>query len=393
MDISSRLKESSNWMNSIFDIIKDPTTSETASFSSRLSTPLKPDTNNTHNKLNNSNKKDLKELLKKQLDDLKSKRAPKEKLNIPPTKQEYNSDNEEEVSHPKKKLKSEDGNTKITSTSNNNNNNTKSNNKNSNNSNTTTTSNTSKNENSRKRKNVGDDIYIKEEVKEEEEEEEEKESDLSDMDDEDYESDINEDSDEDEDEEEEEEEKEIKVKKEKNSLSSEKVKLKNIKEEDIQFSTFDFSTGKPIPSYLANKGKLNKHQLLKIAEEKEKIFQNAQKTGEGKDVVTALKWSSALDKVNGVKIKDNAALIKKSLKKREKEKLKSARNYMERKHLEKEKVKSRIQKREDNIAKKIQDKKDRKMGIKKKKSTGGSASPNLKRAGFEGKKKSFFNKK
>ncbi|EGG14204.1 hypothetical protein DFA_11973 [Cavenderia fasciculata] len=225
------------------------------------------------------------------------------------------------------------------------------------------------------------------------------EEDEDDEDDEDYEDDEDEEEEDDEEEEEEEEEDEEEEGSEKNKING----------DDIQFSTFDFTTGKPLPSYLTQlrtKHKMSKEELLKRAQLREKIIKRAKETGEGLEIAQTLKWASALDKAKGVKIKDNVKMIKKSIKRDQSKKFKSAREWNQRKRDAESTKSGKIKKREDNINAKIQRKKDKRMGIKppkpkknnnakdkkdKKggpgggdKSSSGGSGDQKKRAGFEG---------
>eukprot|EP01132_Coremiostelium_polycephalum_P000469 gene469-594_t len=140
------------------------------------------------------------------------------------------------------------------------------------------------------------------------------------------------------------------------------------------------------------KKKLSKEELLKQAEEKERIINEAKRTGVGRNVAEALKWSAAMDKAKGIKLKDNPSLIRKSMKRDKKRKQKSSREWHNRKNEENDKLQARIQKREANIQAKIDKKKAIKNGTHKK-TTPKKGGGGQKRAGFEGKKKSFINKK
>lgn len=94
-------------------------------------------------------------------------------------------------------------------------------------------------------------------------------------------------------------------------------------------------------------------------------------------------WQKAIAMATGEKIKDDTTLLKKTIKRQEKIKVKSAQEWTKRAEKVKYDEQSKIKKRTDNLQKRIDAKKDRKSGKKggdKKKATGGGKA----RAGFEG---------
>ena len=103
---------------------------------------------------------------------------------------------------------------------------------------------------------------------------------------------------------------------------------------------------------------------------------------------------------SGEKMQDDAKLLKKAIKRIDKKKEKSKQQWQDRADTVKTQEEDRQRKRTDNLAKRKQDNKNRKLGIKEKKSAGPSKKkstskfqPNTKkkdkykprRAGFEGK--------
>lgn len=83
---------------------------------------------------------------------------------------------------------------------------------------------------------------------------------------------------------------------------------------------------------------------LKAKEEKEKIL-----------------WKAAFEKTDGMKVKDNVDILKKTIKKRKVEKKKSKQQWVHRKEKVEEKKAAASKKREDNLSKRITDKQKTKM--------------------------------
>jgi hypothetical protein len=156
--------------------------------------------------------------------------------------------------------------------------------------------------------------------------------------------------------------------------------------QDLQFGTFTFTDGKPIPTYLAQKPKKKPlKQLIKDVEERNKQMQELSNTAEGQKLKDDEKWDAALKKASGEKVKDDLHRLKRSLKRKEREKKKSATEWKGRMEQVARSQREAQEKRKANISEKVKKRKDKKMGIKPKKSPKG-------RAGFEGKKKGFLNR-
>jgi hypothetical protein len=179
-------------------------------------------------------------------------------------------------------------------------------------------------------------------------------------------------------------------------------------EEDIKFGTFDFSSGRPLPMYLTSQLPQKKKRskkvtpfLLKQVENKQQIL--ADKSEEGKKKAEKIRWDTIMDRAQGVKVKDDPKLIRKTLKKMKKKKEKSAKEWAKRKEDLEQRILERQKRREENIKSKKEQRKERKinkrLGIKAK-----SPKPNAKskpkaegnkakrRPGFEGRKNNFINK-
>eukprot|EP01116_Phalansterium_solitarium_P025403 TRINITY_DN9706_c0_g1_i1.p1 TRINITY_DN9706_c0_g1~~TRINITY_DN9706_c0_g1_i1.p1 ORF type:complete len:442 (-),score=143.35 TRINITY_DN9706_c0_g1_i1:171-1496(-) len=165
-----------------------------------------------------------------------------------------------------------------------------------------------------------------------------------------------------------------------------------VEEGDFSFSKFDFSTGQAVPSYLVDHAKKKKkastEELLKRAQQHKLLIDQIKGTEEGEQLMKRDAFKSMFAKAQGEKVKDNPALLKKTLKREQKQKKKSSAAWAERKSLEKKSQKERQEKRQKNIDEKRQKNKDRRMG---KKSPAKPKGP--RRPGFEGRKKGFLNKK
>jgi len=170
-------------------------------------------------------------------------------------------------------------------------------------------------------------------------------------------------------------------------------------EENLQFGTFDFSSGKPVPLYLSNKApkKKNLPRMLVKAEKLQKRLQDESEQGQRK--AEQYKWERMIKKAQGTKVRDNPILIAKKMTNIKKQKKKSAIKW-EARHAQVEKDKDiRFQKKQSNIKAKMDRKKmsnlRRTIGASKMKSPkrakkqGGNSN---RRPGFEGKKGSFINK-
>jgi hypothetical protein len=131
------------------------------------------------------------------------------------------------------------------------------------------------------------------------------------------------------------------------------------------------------------KGPTDAKSQLKILEAKKEKMDKL-KT-ENKDKAEALKekeeWNKVIAMATGEKQKDNIQLLKKSIKRVEKQKSKSGQEWNKRVEKVKYDEKKAIKKREDNIKAKIDEKKNKKRGIKTK-------PVKKQRPGFEGGKRS-----
>ena len=165
---------------------------------------------------------------------------------------------------------------------------------------------------------------------------------------------------------------------------------------DMTFSSFDFSTGKPVPSYLVKqsgkkgKGTSNTKALL------------AQAVREKKTKGDLAKWENAERRVKGETVKDNTEILKKKLRAEKRQKEKSAKKWEERQKALEDQQKAKQEKRRQNIREHNEMKKEKKLpkelrrpkqkerhmphSLSKRKKIL-AAEKGKKRPGFEGKKK------
>jgi len=155
---------------------------------------------------------------------------------------------------------------------------------------------------------------------------------------------------------------------EKNSTAESKPVFN--KEGNVVFSKFEFSNSKNS----SDKQKLGIHTgknytvLLDQVEKQKSKIQKVQETNpaKAKSMEEKLKWKTALSKAEGVKVRDNPELLKKSMKKQEKKKEYSRHKWDDReKHLAQQ-MKQRQDKRAKNIAKKKEGRKENKIKLAKK---------------------------
>lgn len=148
------------------------------------------------------------------------------------------------------------------------------------------------------------------------------------------------------------------------SLTNGNAKAKPVynAEGKMVFSKFDFTATNGHGS-THKKNKDPKLALQNIQKEKEKLKKLEEKGD--KEAVKSLEegsaWTKALDKAEGVKVKDDVTLLKKSIKKQEQKKKSSAKKWDARKESEQKRKDGKIQKREENMKKRKNDKKSNKM--------------------------------
>ena len=111
-----------------------------------------------------------------------------------------------------------------------------------------------------------------------------------------------------------------------------------------------------------------KQALQKLQAQKDKLEKlKATDSGKGEALEEKLRLKKALQKAEGISIKDDVNLLKKSIQRRDKEKAKSRQVWSEKKIEQQEKKDKMQAKRTENIQSRIDAKKNKKMGIKVKK--------------------------
>lgn len=97
-------------------------------------------------------------------------------------------------------------------------------------------------------------------------------------------------------------------------------------------------------------------------------------------------WDAIMKRAAGEKVKDKPELLKKSIKRKETQKRKSAAKWKERTEQVQKQQEDKQKRRQDNIKAALQRKRDKRMGVKTndKRSGGGKNRP-----GFEGKRANF----
>nr|CDJ93838.1 Surfeit locus 6 domain containing protein [Haemonchus contortus] len=143
----------------------------------------------------------------------------------------------------------------------------------------------------------------------------------------------------------------------------------------VTFSKFDFLVKNNKKKRLSTSekkqkftGKDYKSLINKVEKREEKLEKLREKEPEkAAELEHDIKWKRALNKAQGIKMKDNMELLKKGMKRKEKMKEKRKENWSNRRsNVEKEKAK-RQEKREENIGKRINDKKKKKLQTMRKK--------------------------
>jgi hypothetical protein len=106
-----------------------------------------------------------------------------------------------------------------------------------------------------------------------------------------------------------------------------------------------------------------KANLLKLKSQKKKIKDLIESgdTSTAKDEKHKMLWQSAFEKTEGVKVKDNEEILKKTIKKRKTIKKKSKEQWIDRKKKLDEKQATQLKKRDDNINKRKTDKQKTKV--------------------------------
>ena len=134
----------------------------------------------------------------------------------------------------------------------------------------------------------------------------------------------------------------------------------------VVFSKFDFTADEVAPELEAKKKKKNldpKAALAKMAKQKELLAMWEEK-GRGekvKRIENNMAWQAAIEKAEGVKVKDDAELLKKSLKRQVAAKKASKKKWEARGEDLERKQEGKQSKRKENIMKRKKEKKDGKV--------------------------------
>jgi len=169
---------------------------------------------------------------------------------------------------------------------------------------------------------------------------------------------------------------------------------------DMKFSSFDFSGGKPVPSYLVEP---TRKKAKGTSGNTKALLERAVRDKKTKGDLA--KWENAERRMKGETVKDNTEILKKKLRAEKKQKEKSAKKWEERQKTLEDQQKAKQEKRRQNIREHNEAKKEKKLPkelrrpkqkerhmphslAKRKKIL--AAEKGKKRPGFEGKKK-FLN--
>ncbi|KAG0621031.1 hypothetical protein M758_4G262800 [Ceratodon purpureus] len=148
-------------------------------------------------------------------------------------------------------------------------------------------------------------------------------------------------------------------------------------EDELEFSRVKMGIGAS-PGQNKKK-KPSKEKLLAQATALQKDMHDPEK---GHEVATKHAWSAAVSRAAGEKVLDDPKLLKKSIKREEGIRNKSAKKWQERSEMEKKDQQVKQQKRKENIQQRSTEKKERAIAKREKK---------LARPGFEGRKQGFIN--
>ncbi|RDX95474.1 Surfeit locus protein 6-like protein, partial [Mucuna pruriens] len=126
------------------------------------------------------------------------------------------------------------------------------------------------------------------------------------------------------------------------------------------------------------KRKLSKHKELERAKKWDEMKKNDPEKGEA--FAKKQSWKAAMDRASGIKVHDDPKLLQKSINKEKKQQKKNAEKWKDRIQTRDQLKAEKQQKRSENIAGRIHEKKMRKIAKREKK---------LMRPGFEGRKEEF----
>lgn len=141
---------------------------------------------------------------------------------------------------------------------------------------------------------------------------------------------------------------------------------KNKKSEDkhLQGHSLNGEVTTVLVYFLFAEGQKSAEVVLDELKKKDKEIKSLISSGDkakALEIKSDMAWKKAFDKVEGKKVKDDVELLKKTIHKKEVKKKKSKVNWSERKKGEEKKLDHKIKKRNDNISKRSDDKKKKKV--------------------------------
>mmetsp|Transcript_13513 Transcript_13513/g.20376 ORF Transcript_13513/g.20376 Transcript_13513/m.20376 type:complete len:355 (+) Transcript_13513:118-1182(+) len=135
------------------------------------------------------------------------------------------------------------------------------------------------------------------------------------------------------------------------------------KSDDVELSRFDFSTGQPVPTYLAKRKKPSNQLLLRKAELKKEMLEEAKRSESGQALISQEVWQRSLSKASGQKVKDDPSKIRRTIRRERQKKVKSAKKWKERKDTVAQQQRQKQERRNANIQRKIERKKQKRAGF------------------------------
>ncbi|KAJ3005607.1 surfeit locus protein [Thoreauomyces humboldtii] len=153
--------------------------------------------------------------------------------------------------------------------------------------------------------------------------------------------------------------------------------------EDVSFGKLDFGVVEPSKK---RKGPTDIAGQLKQAEAKKQKLEKLKETNKEKaeSIMESATWTKVLKQAEGEKVKDDVKLLKKSVKRKEATKQKSAAVWADRQASHKKEQDDRQKKREDNIKQRLEQRNAPKGSKAAKGGKPGGGSGQKKRPGFEG---------
>ncbi|WVQ63057.1 uncharacterized protein L199_001208 [Kwoniella botswanensis] len=175
---------------------------------------------------------------------------------------------------------------------------------------------------------------------------------------------------------------------EKGKVAKTQLIVPQLPREDPTSSLSFPSVSLPSSSSSKPKNKLGFKQLSNPTQalenlEKHKLHLSSLSEDKRKEIEERERWAKAEERASGKKIVDNETILKKAVKRKEKAKSKSSLAWADRKKELEKSAATAAKKRNDNIAKRVDDKRNKRLGIKDK---GTGSKKGKSRPGFEGKK-------